>query len=87
MHNIQLRYVLDARQNLLEKPACLSLFDVSVFDDEVEEFAPRGKLHYQHQARRSLNDLVELGDLWVLHQLQNVDFSAHSFDVRIVHHL
>lgn len=41
-------------------------------------------LHNQVKLPRSFDDLIELDDIWVLHLLQNLNFSCDSVDVCLV---
>ena len=78
MHDLQLRDVLNSRDDLLEEAAGRLLVHLLVLDDVVEEFATRGKLHDQVQLFGRLDDFVELDDVRVLHDFQNVDFTRNT---------
>lgn len=81
-------YVLDASNQLLEQPTCFHLSESTIatlvllpLDYVVEQFATVDVLHHQEQVLSRFDDFVQLHDVRVPNQLQNVNFSADSFDV------
>lgn len=56
-----------------------------VVSDVVEEFAPWTVLHDQKQILRGFNDFVHLDQIWMPDELENMNLSADSFDVRNIH--
>ena len=79
--------VLYAADDLLEDLAGFLLGHTFATDDVVEELSVLHELHHQEEMLWSLNDLVKLDDVGMPYELQNVDFSGHSFDVCHVHNL
>lgn len=47
----------------------------------VEQLSSPTKLHDQEEVLGGLNDLVELDEVGVPHQLQNVDLPRHPLDI------
>jgi len=75
-------HVLNSRDDLLIELASLSLVEFDVLHDVVEELTARGVLHDEVELLRSLYDLVQLDDVRMADQLQDVDLSRHSLNVR-----
>ena len=81
MGNAQLAQVLDTGDELLEEAARLLLCKVGFGSNVVEQFSVAAVLHDQEKALGCLDDFVQLNDGGVPNDLQDVDFSRHSFDV------
>lgn len=82
--DVQLMYVVNPRDYLLEKFASLFLLQSRVCHDVIKQLSPAGVLHYQVELLGSFNDFVELYDVGMSNQLEYMDFSSHSLDVRHV---
>ena len=52
--------------------------------DIVKQFSSPAELHDQEEVLGGLDDLVKLNEMGMANQLQDVDLSRHSFDVRNV---
>ena len=84
MTDFDLVQVLDSCQYLVEEAASLRVLQAPFLDNIVEELTARGILHNQEQLLACLNDFIELHNIWVAHDLQDMDFTHHSSDVRLV---
>lgn len=65
----------------MEHPGSLRFIDPLVLDDVVEEFALFHELHDEEELFRRFDDLVKLDDVRVPDQLQNMNFTRHTFHV------
>lgn len=65
----------------MEEAASLFVLKTLLLDDVVEQFATWHKLHNQKQLTARLDDLIQLHDVWVPHDLQNLDFAHDPCDV------
>ena len=69
--------VFDTGEDLIEEAAGLRILQSPLFDDVVEQFAPGSILHDQEQLLARLDNLIELHDVRVSHDLQDVNL-AHD---------
>lgn len=67
-------HVLNGREYLGEKSGSLLLLDVALLHDVVEEVAAGAVLHDDVVVSRRLQELVELGNVWVPELLENLEF-------------
>ena len=81
MTDFDLVQILDSCQNLVEEAASLRVLQAPFLDNVVEEFTTRGVLHNQEKLLACLDDFIELHNVWVAHDLQDMDFAHHSRDV------
>ena len=78
MHDLEWLEVLYTRDDLLEKFASLDFRDFLVFDDIVKQFTFRDVLHDQVEGTFGFDYFIELDNMGMLHDLQNMDFSADA---------
>jgi len=78
MHDLEWLEVLYSRDDLLEKFASLDFGDFLVFDDVVKQFTFRDVLHDQVEGTFGFDYFIELDNMRMLHDLQNMDFSADA---------
>ena len=81
MHNVELVDVVNPCYDLLEELGGLLFFQSGLANDVVEKLAAASILHYQIKLFWSLNNLIELDNVWVPDELQDVDFSRYSFHI------
>jgi len=65
MNYAKLVEVFSSTDDLLEELACLSLFQLLLFDDVVEKFTATDEFHDQKELLGCLYDLKQLDDVWV----------------------
>ena len=82
MDNVQAADVLDTCNYLLEEPASLLLLNSLYLYDVIEQFTPACILHYEVEFLLSLYNLIELHNLRVTNDLQYVNLSRNSLDIR-----
>ena len=98
MNDVQFVEIFNASYDLVKESASFWLFHSLVLNNVVEKLSSTSVLHDQIELLRSLNDLmnssirmpkyckstyfVELDDVRMSDQLEDVDFSGDSFDVR-----
>ena len=63
MNNVQLMYVVNTRDYLLEKLTSLFFLKPSVCYYVIEQLSPTGILHDQIKLLRGFNDLIKLNDV------------------------
>ena len=68
----------------MEESARLRILQSPLFDDVVEQFAPGSILHDQEQLLARLDNLVELHDVRVSHDLQDVNLAHDPRYIRLV---
>ena len=76
--------VLDATDYLLVHLGSFVLFEPSVLNDMLEEFAPRAVLHDEVEVVVVLDHLIQLDYLWMPHFLEDRNFPVDAFNVRMV---
>lgn len=73
--------VFDTCHDLLEKPGSLFILQPLLLHNIVEQFATRRILHDEEELARRFNDLIQLHNVRVSHDLQYIDFphDSHCF--------
>jgi hypothetical protein len=74
--------VLNTVEQLMEQSACLLLRQPLAPIDVLEKLTLLHVLHHQEQLAGGLADLVQLHNIWMPHELQDVDLAEHTFGVR-----
>ena len=70
--------VLDSTNDLFKHFTSLLLVHSLLANDVVKKLASFHVLHNQKQMLRSLDDLIELDDVWMTNKFQNVYFSRNT---------
>ncbi len=65
-----------------EELLTIPLVDFLMVDNVLKQLSPGSVLHDEVELLGCLDDLVKLNDVGVPNQLQDVDFSGNSLDVR-----
>lgn len=65
----------------MKEPTCLLLFHPLHLNNIVEELPSAGIFHDKIQLFLSLDNLIELNDLWMPHDLEDVNLAGHSLNV------
>ena len=84
---MQLAYVFDTRNDLLEEFTCSGLVYLLVLNDVVEEFASRSELHDQVQLLGRLDYLVKLHQVRVLDDFQNMNLTRDTLYISHINNL
>lgn len=71
----------------MEKATGLLILEALFLDDVIEEFPSRHILHDQEELPRRLNDLVQLDDIGVAHDLKDLNFAHDSRYIALVFNL
>ena len=87
MHNIQPAYIFDASNNLLEESARFLLFDSLYLHNVVEKLPSARIFHDKIQFFLGFDDFIELHHLRMPNDLEYVDFSGNSLDIRDIDNL
>ena len=81
MANAQFVQVFDSRDKLEQELGRLLFSDSLPVDDVLEQLTTSCILHDQVKLFLSLDNLIQLYDHWMPHNLQNFDFSCYSINV------
>jgi hypothetical protein len=82
VHDIQPADVFNASNNLLEESTGLLLLDPLYLHNVVEKLASTCIFHNKIEFFLRLNDFIKLYNLRVSNDLENVNFSGNSLNIR-----
>ena len=87
MHDIQPAYVFNPSNNLLEESAGFLLFDSLYLHNVIKKFASTSVFHYKIKFFLGFDDFIKLHHLRMSNDLENVDFSRNSLNIRNIDYL